>query len=59
MAFKIKGRGSQARGEIKDKTRPLVEALYGFESGHSRRAIAANRKLAEELKRERGFIYKV
>jgi len=33
--------------------------MYGFESGHSKKAIAANRKLAEELKREKGFIYKV
>jgi hypothetical protein len=59
IAFQIKARGSQARGEIKDKTKPLVEGLYGFNSGHGRKAIAANRKLAEELKRERGFIYKV
>ena len=33
--------------------------MYGFESGRSKKAIAANRKLAEELKREKGFIYKV
>ena len=33
--------------------------MYGFESGHSKKAIAANWKPAEELKREKGFIYKV
>ena len=33
--------------------------MYGFESGHSKKAIAANQKLAEELKREKGFIYEV
>jgi hypothetical protein len=33
--------------------------MYGFESGRSKKAIAANRKLAEELKQEKGFIYEV
>ena len=33
--------------------------MYGFESGRSKKAVAANRKLAEELKREKGFIYEV
>jgi hypothetical protein len=59
IKIQIKARGSQARGEIKEKTKPLVEGLFGFDSGHGRKSIAANRKLAEELKRERGFIYKV
>ena len=59
IGIKIKARGSQARGEIKEKTKPLVEGLFGFDSGHGRKAIVANRKWAEELKRERGFIYKV
>jgi hypothetical protein len=39
--------------------RPLVEALYHFDSGHGQKAISPNRKLAEELKRKRGFMYKV
>ena len=59
MGIQIKARGSQARGEIKEKTMPLVEGLFGFDSGHGRKAVAANRTLAEELKRDRGFIYKV
>ena len=57
--YQIKARGSQARGEAKDKTKLFVETMYGFESGRSKKAIAANRKLAEELKREKGFIYEV
>ena len=57
--YQIKARGSQARGEAKEKTKLFVETMYGFESGHSKKAIAANRKLAEELKREKGFIYEV
>jgi hypothetical protein len=59
LGIQIKARGSQARGEVKDKTKPLVEGLFGFDSSHGRKAIAANRQLAEDLKRERGFIYKV
>ena len=57
--IKIKARGSQACGEIKEKTKPLVEGLFGFNSGHGRKVIMANCKWAEELKCERGFIYKV
>ena len=59
IVFQIKARGSQAHGKIKDKTRPLVEGLYGFDSSHGRKAMESNHKLAEELKHERGFIYKV
>lgn len=33
--------------------------MYGFNSGHGPKAMVANRKLAEELKREKGFIYEV
>ena len=33
--------------------------MYGFKSGHSKKAISANQRLAEELKREKGFIYSV
>jgi hypothetical protein len=57
--YQIKARGSQTRGEAKEKTKLFVETMYGFESGRSKKAIAANRKLAEELKREKGFIYEV
>jgi hypothetical protein len=36
-----------------------VEALYGFDSGRSKRAIAENRKIAEGLKEDKGFVYEV
>ena len=57
--YQIKALGSQTRGEAKEKTKLFVETMYGFESGRSKKAISANRKLAEELKREKGFIYEV
>jgi hypothetical protein len=37
----------------------LVEALYGFDSGHSKKAIGVNRKKAEELKSDKGFVFEV
>ena len=37
----------------------LVEALYGFDSGRSRRAIAENWRIAEELKANKGFVFAV
>jgi hypothetical protein len=55
----MKARGSQLRGEAKTKTASLVEALYGFDSGRSKRAIAENRKIAEALKEDKGFVYGV
>ena len=54
IVFQIK-----ARGKIRDKKRPLVEGLYGFDNGNGCKAMESNHKLAEELKCERGFIYKV
>jgi hypothetical protein len=36
----MKACGSQLWGEAKTKTASLVEALYGFDSGRSKRAIA-------------------
>ena len=36
-----------------------MEALYGFDSGRSKRAIADNRKLAEDLKDNKGFVFAV
>jgi hypothetical protein len=39
--------------------KPLVEAMFGFETGHSKKAIARNRKLAEELKEGYNFAYEV
>ena len=57
--YQIKAHGLQTCGEAKEKTKSFVETIYGFESGHSKKAIAANWRLAEELKREKGFIYSV
>ena len=36
-----------------------MEALYGFDSGRSKHAIAENRKIAEGLKEDKGFVYEV
>lgn len=36
-----------------------MEALYGFDSGRSKRAIAENRRIAEELKDNKGFVFAV
>jgi hypothetical protein len=55
----ITSRGSQLLGELKSKTRPLVEGFFGFESGLNRKIIAKNRKTAENLKEGKGFVYKV
>jgi hypothetical protein len=41
------------------KTASLVEALYGFDSGRSKKAVQENRKKAEELKRDKGFVFEV
>lgn len=57
--FKVKARGSQVRGEAKNKTASLVEALYGFDSERTKKAIAENRKKAEELKSDKGFVFEV
>lgn len=57
--LQITSRGSQLRGELKSKTRPLVEGFFGFESGLNRKIIAKNRETAENLKDGKGFIYKV
>ncbi|KAF8804477.1 hypothetical protein BYT27DRAFT_7225209 [Phlegmacium glaucopus] len=57
--WQITSRGSQLRGELKSKTRPLVEAFFGFKSGLNRKIIAKNRQTAEDLKDGKGFVYKV
>ena len=57
--WQITSRGSQLRGELKSKTRPLVEGYFGFESGLNRKIIAKNRETAENLKEGKGFVYKV
>jgi hypothetical protein len=47
------------RGELKTKVRPLVEAMFGFESGQNRQTITKNRALVEELKDGYCFVYEV
>lgn len=37
----------------------IVEALYSFDNGRSKRAITENQKIAEGLKEDKGFVYKV
>ncbi|KAG6906092.1 hypothetical protein DXG01_015961 [Tephrocybe rancida] len=54
----IKQRGSQTREEAKSKTASLVETMYGFNSGQGRKIVIANCNLAEQLKLEKGFLYK-
>ena len=55
----ITSQGSQLRGELKLKTRPLVEGYFGFESGLNQKIVAKNHETAENLKDGKGFIYKV
>ncbi|KAF8883573.1 hypothetical protein BD779DRAFT_1472470 [Infundibulicybe gibba] len=54
----IRAHGPQVRGEAKSKMVLLVAAIYGFNSGQSKKVITANRNLAESLKQEKGFVFK-
>ena len=45
---------------MKSRAVDYVEMLYGFNSGHGKSIIKANRKLAEDLKKNNsGYLYKV
>ncbi|KAI6004756.1 hypothetical protein EDD15DRAFT_2155494, partial [Pisolithus albus] len=55
----VTSRGSQVRGQLKTKLRPLVEAIFGFHSSQSKSAIKKNRSLAEGLKDGSNFAFKV
>ena len=57
--IQVASRASHVRGELKTKARPLVEAIFGFESGHNRTRIAENRALAAMLKDGYCFVYEV
>ncbi|KAJ6478334.1 hypothetical protein C8R45DRAFT_792777, partial [Mycena sanguinolenta] len=59
VAKMIASRGSQLRGELKTKVRPLMDTMYGFKSGQNKKTIAFNRKLAKDLKEESTFAFKV
>lgn len=54
----ITSRGSQLRGELKSKTRSLVEGCFGFESGLNKKIVRKNRDIAENLKEGKVFVYK-
>ncbi|KAJ7618851.1 hypothetical protein DFH06DRAFT_1342431 [Mycena polygramma] len=58
VAKLISSRGSQLRGELKTKIKPLVDVMYGFRSGQNKKTIAFNRKLAEDLKEKSRFAFK-
>ncbi|KAF7378521.1 hypothetical protein MSAN_00279800 [Mycena sanguinolenta] len=58
VARLIASRGSQLRGELKTKLRPLIDNAYGFKTGQNKKTIAFNRKLAEELKENSTFAFK-
>ena len=57
--LKIKAHSSQTHGEAKAKTAALIETLYGFDSGRTKKAIAKTHRKAEELKSEKGFVFEV
>ncbi|KAF7341054.1 hypothetical protein MSAN_02091400 [Mycena sanguinolenta] len=58
VARLIASRGSQLRGELKTKIRPLIDNMYGFKTGQNKKTIAFNRKLAEDLKEGSAFAFK-
>ncbi|KAI5987190.1 hypothetical protein EDD15DRAFT_2152343, partial [Pisolithus albus] len=58
LAKLVTSRGSQVRGQLKTKLRPLVEAMFGFYSSQSKNAIKKNRNLAEGLKEGTNFAFK-
>ncbi|KAJ6472165.1 hypothetical protein C8R47DRAFT_987947, partial [Mycena vitilis] len=58
VAKLISSRGSQLRGELKTKIKPLVDIMYGFKSGQNKKTITSNRKLAEDLKDNSRFAFK-
>ncbi|KAI5994999.1 hypothetical protein EDD15DRAFT_2365900 [Pisolithus albus] len=58
LAKIITSRGSQVRGQLKTKLRPLVEAIFGFHSSQTKSAIKKNRSLAESLKEGTNFAFK-
>jgi hypothetical protein len=55
----IANRGPHLRGELKTKIKPFTKIMYGFRSGQNKKTIAFNRKLAEDLKEEACFAFKV
>lgn len=52
-------RGSQVRGELITKTRPLVKGYFGFRSGKDEDDVDHNRDIVEHLKFKYGYMYAV
>ncbi|KAJ7062181.1 hypothetical protein C8F01DRAFT_126258 [Mycena amicta] len=57
LAKLIGKRGSQLRGELKTKTRALVELFFHFQSGQNTQTTRRNRQLAEDLKSDMGYAH--
>ncbi|KAI0282036.1 hypothetical protein BC826DRAFT_881974, partial [Russula brevipes] len=55
----IMQRGSQMRGEVKTKIRPLITPSYNFNISHSSKSREHNLKKAAALKENLNFTYKV
>ncbi|KAJ6540408.1 hypothetical protein B0H19DRAFT_915941, partial [Mycena capillaripes] len=55
----ITNRASHVRGELKTKMTDPVDLMCGFKSGHSKKVVAYNRELAESLKEDLTFTFKV
>ncbi|KII83182.1 hypothetical protein PLICRDRAFT_119776, partial [Plicaturopsis crispa FD-325 SS-3] len=50
-------RGSQVRGELITKARPIVKGYFGFHSGKDEADVDHNRDLVDALKSNAGYLY--
>ena len=57
--LQLTNHGAHVCGELKTKVTPLVEAMFGFSSGNSKKILKQNRALAEDLKDGYNFAYEV
>jgi hypothetical protein len=55
----VTDRDSHLRGQVKSKVHELVAEMYGFQGGSKPATIAANVKLARELKERFAFVYHI
>ncbi|KAJ6553410.1 hypothetical protein B0H19DRAFT_1030322 [Mycena capillaripes] len=55
----ITNRASHVRGELKTKMTDPVDLMCGFKSGQNKKVVAYNRELAESLKENLTFTFKV
>ncbi|KAN0081508.1 hypothetical protein V8E55_009132 [Tylopilus felleus] len=54
----ITARTCHLRGQFKSKARPIVAAVYGFDTSADASAIGRNRALFQELKQDSAFIFR-